>query len=202
MVPSTCSGAGSQGRGILPTASTSQPPRVSTWFVGQPGSTYAFRLRALDANSQPEPWPAGEAFETSATLPATCLPDGFEPDDDPTQAKTLPLGSSAQGNLCEAGNSDWFRVEIENESSYFVIASSQQGGAAVSLTVYTDDGVTILTSGQAPGVGQGTAVRFQAAAGSYYIKVEPLTPNLMGTDAVYSIKVSEAKEIFLPLLVR
>jgi hypothetical protein len=175
----------------------------STWFVGQPGSTYAFRLRALDANGQPEPWPAGEAFETSATLPTTCTPDGFEPDDDLTQAKVLPLGASAQGNLCEAGNPDWFRVEIENGSNYFINALSQQGGAAVSITVYTDDGVTILTSGQAAGVGQGTAVRFQAAApGSYYIKVEPLTPTLMGTDAVYSVSVSEAKEIFLPLLVR
>ena len=113
--------------------------------MGQAGSSYAFRLRALDANSQPEPWPAGDAFETSATLPATCLPDGFEPDDDPTQARALALGGSAQGNLCGAGDPDWFRVEIENESNYFVVASSQSGGAAVSITVYAEDGVTILS---------------------------------------------------------
>jgi len=175
----------------------------STWFVGQAGRSYAFRLRALDANSQPEHWPAGEAFETSATLPATCTPDGFEPDDVLTQARTLSLGGSAQGNLCEAGNPDWFRVEIENVGAYFVNAPSQSGGAAVSITVFTADGATILTSGQAAGVGQGTAVRFRAAAaGSYYIKVDPLTPNLMGTDAVYSVSVSEANEILLPMLRR
>ncbi len=69
----------------------------STWFDGQAGSSYAFRLRALDANSQTEPWPAGDAFETSATLPATCIPDSFEPDDVITQTRTLPLRFKGSG---------------------------------------------------------------------------------------------------------
>jgi murein DD-endopeptidase MepM/ murein hydrolase activator NlpD len=174
----------------------------STWFVGQAGSSYAFRLRALDTNHQPEPWPTGEAFETSATLPATCTPDAFEPDDGPAQARALALGVSAQGNLCGAGNPDWFRVDIEKGGDYFVSAPSQSGGAAVSLTVYLDDGATVLSSAQAAGVGQSAILRFQAAvAGSYYIKVEPLTPNLMGTQAVYRLTVSETKQTFLPMLV-
>jgi hypothetical protein len=36
----------------------------------------------------------------------------------------------------------------------------------VSITVYTDDGETILASGQAAGVGQTATVRFHAAAGA------------------------------------
>ena len=134
----------------------------STWFAGQAGGSYAFRLRALDANSQPEPWPADDAFETSATLPATCTPDSFEPDDVITQTRTLPLDVWAQGNLCGTGNPDWFQVEIEDAGDYFVTAPSQYGGAAVSITVYPEDGETILASGQAAGVGQGAIVRFQA----------------------------------------
>jgi murein DD-endopeptidase MepM/ murein hydrolase activator NlpD len=173
----------------------------STWFVGQPGNSYAFRLRALDVNNQPEPWPAGEAFETSVTLPAACTPDGFEPDDNPAQARTLPLGVSAQGNLCGAGDPDWFKVEIENPGDYFTVAPSEGGGAAVRITVVAGDGETVLTSGQAPDVGQGTILRFQAAAaGSYYLKVEPLTAFLMGTGAVYSLRVSETRLTFLPFL--
>jgi hypothetical protein len=175
----------------------------STWFVGQAGITYAFRLRALDANGQPEPWPAGDGFATSVTLPATCTPDGFEPDDDFSQARTLPAGVWAPGNLCGAGDPDWFRVDVENADDYFVTASSQSGGAAVSITVYAGDGGTVLASGQAAGVAQRAFVHFQAAvAGSYYIKIEPLLPSLMGTDAVYGVRVSKAREIFLPLLGR
>jgi hypothetical protein len=175
----------------------------STWFVGQAGGSYAFRLRALDANSQPEPWPAGDAFETSATLPTTCIPDDFEPDDDLTQARTLPLGIWAQGNLCDADDPDWFRVKIVKASDYSVIAPSIYGGAAVRITVYVEDGETVLANGQAAGVGQVAIVRFQTAvAGSFYIKIEPLTTYLLGTDAVYGVSVVEAQEVFLPLVAR
>jgi hypothetical protein len=175
----------------------------STWFGGQAGGSYAFRLRALDTNSQPEPWPAADAFETSATLPATCVPDGFEPDDDLTQARTLPLGILAQGNLCDADDPDWFRVEIAKASNYTVTAPSIYGGAAVRITVYAEDGAAILANGQAAGVGQAANVSFQAAAaGSYYIKIEPLTTYLMGTDAEYGVLVVEVQQVFLPLVMR
>jgi len=175
----------------------------STWFAGEAGGSFAFRLRARDSNNQPEPWPAGDAFETSATLPTTCLPDGFEPDDNITQAKALLLGTKAQRNLCEAGDSDWFRVEIGKASDYSVSATSISGGAAVRITVYAEDGVSILAKGQAAGVGQAAIARFKAAAaGSYYFKIEPLTTYLMGTEAIYEVSVMEVREIFLPLVPR
>ena len=182
---------------------TIQGDERTTWFGGQVGGTYAFRLRARDANSQPESWPAGDAFETSAMLPTTCIPDDFEPDDDPTQARTLPLGIWAQGNLCDALDPDWFRVEIVKASNYFVFVDSINGGAAVRITVYAEDGETILANGQADGVGQAAIVGFRAAiAGSYYIKIEPLTTFLLGTDAVYDVSVVEIQEIFLPMVAR
>ncbi len=53
------------------------------------------------------------------------------------------------------GDPDWFLVEANNASKYFVIASSLSGGAAVSITVYAGDGATVLARSQSPGVGQG-----------------------------------------------
>jgi hypothetical protein len=168
----------------------------STWFGGLAEGFYAFRMRALDENGQVEAWPADDASETSAILPATCLPDDFEPDDVITQTRTLKLNIWDQGNLCGTGNPDWFQVVISDTLDYFVSADSLEGGAAVSITVYPEDGQTILASGQAPGLGQSAFVRFQASAGIYYLKLEPLTPDLMGTNAVYRMRVSEVKEIF------
>ncbi len=175
----------------------------STWFVGQPGGSYDFRLHALDIYNQPEPWPDGDAAETSITLPGVCTPDASEPDDDSTQASDLVLGERAQRNLCGIGNPDWFRIEISEPQDYIAGALSQDGGAAVSITVYAEDGETVLASSAAAGVGKDAAVLFQPATeGSYYIKVEPLVANLMGTGAVYQLVVSEINESFLPLVAR
>lgn len=175
----------------------------STWFSGQPGGAYAFRLRALDANGQPEPWPAGDAVETSVTLPATCIPDTFEPDDDITQARLLALGEGATRNLCGISNLDWFKVVMENEKDYQIRASSQNGGAAVWVTIYSSDGATVLASGEAGGLGQTVDVIFRAgAAGNYYVKVEPLTANLFGSEAVYGVVASEIKRVYLPQVMR
>ena len=175
----------------------------STWYLGQAGGSYAFRLRALDANGQPEPWPGGGAFETSATLPASCNPDSSEPYDNLNQASMLPLDTWVERNLCQANDPDWFRIEIGKESDYAVTTRSLYGGAAVRITVYAEDGSTVLANGQAAGVGQAASVVFQAAgAGTYFIKIEPLTANLFGTDALYDVSVYEIQEVFLPLVAR
>jgi len=175
----------------------------SAWFAGQPGGSYSFRLHALDINGQPEPWPAGDIAETTATLPATCTPDAFEPDDNPAQASGLAVGELAQRNLCGPGNPDWFRFEIEEAGLYSVNAHSENGGAAVRIIIYTEDGATILASSEANGLGQDARLLFQStAAGSYYINVEPLAMGLFGTDAEYRVVVAEAGKTFLPLIAR
>ena len=149
-------------------------------------------------NGQPEPWPANDAAETTTAMPATCSPDAFESDDSPAQARPMTLGAWAQSNLCGPGNPDWFRVDLPNTSEYLIIAPSFSGGAAVKLTVHPGDGGATLASGQAGEMGQTARIRYKpAAAGSYTIKVEPLIPDLVGTDAVYRIMVVEAKKIVL-----
>lgn len=173
----------------------------STWFVGQPGGTYGFRLRAFDTNGQPEPWPDFDAAETSITLPG--CNQIFEPDNGPAQARALALGEWATGNLCDVGDSDWFQLSFDQAGDYIVGATSVAGGAAVRLTAYAADGQTILANGEAAGVAQGAALVFHAAAsGIYYIKVEPLVPNLVGTNALYGIVVAERKPLFFPLVAR
>jgi hypothetical protein len=174
----------------------------SIWFTGQAGGSYAFRLRVLDNNGRAEAWPAADAAETSAILPATCAVDLFEQDDTPGQAKILTLGELAQRNLCGQNDPDWFRVVIDTEGNYRILANSLNGGAAVRITVFENDGTTFVTNGVASGVGQEAIVFFRAAAGTYTIKVEPLLPNLFGTDAVYQVNISDVEMVFLPIVTR
>jgi hypothetical protein len=52
-------------------------------------------------------------------------------------------------------------------------------------------------------LGQVASARFQAAtAGSFYIKIEPLTTYLFGSDAVYEVSVVEVQKAFFPLVAR
>ncbi len=175
----------------------------SAWFVGQPGTTYGFRLRAFDSNGQAEAWPAGDVAETTITLPSTCNTDLSEPDDISTQAKSLAIEEEAQRNLCGAADPDWFLINITNPNYYRVSANSVSGGAAVKITVYKDDGITILASGMAPDISQAANLVFKVdVADNYYVKIEPLVANLTGTNAIYEISVSQVNINFLPLISR
>jgi len=175
----------------------------TAWFVGQPGVTYAFRIRAIDNNNQLEAWPAGEVFETSLSMPTECIPDIFEPDDDISHPVIVLDGQSAQRGLCPAGNPDWLEISISEPGDYQLIARSVSGGAAVKATVYTQDGMTILLSAQASGAGQDLNIihKFDAP-GTIYIKIEPLYSNLFGTEAIYDLSFEKVFVSYLPVISR
>ncbi len=173
----------------------------SGWFAGQPGGTYYFRLRALDSNGQAEAWPA--AAETSALLPAVCQPDEFEEDDDAAHSRVTAPGEWAEGNLCGVNDPDWYQISLDGGVDYLAGTVSRNGGAAVRVTILAADGATVLAGGQAADVGFGTALRFRPpSSGIYYVRVEPLTAGLIGTQAVYGVVVAQAKTLYFPLLGR
>ncbi|GAB4474803.1 MAG: hypothetical protein Kow0088_11050 [Anaerolineales bacterium] len=175
----------------------------SVWFAGEPGGSYAFRLRARDLNHQAEDWPANNAAETVAVLPQSCQPDPYEADDTPDQARPLRLNETATGNLCPEGNADYYRLEIDQAGRYLLSAFSQNGGAAVRLGLFAADTVTQLSAADAPAIGTHAFLRFQSnAATQYYLKVEPLVPTLMGTEANYTLILRNVQEAFLPLINR
>lgn len=177
--------------------------RRSTWFAGSGGTEYAFRLRAIDINGQAEAWPAEDAAETRILFPETCAADSFEPDDTPSQAAALNLGEITQRNLCPAGNADWFQVELEEGLYYHFSAVSVDGGAAVKLTLFDEEGVSKLSSAEAPEVGYNLHHLYQAQQSSLItLKFEPLVNALYGTQAVYTVQVNEVIPVFLPMIAR
>lgn len=175
----------------------------SVWFVGQPGASYAFRLRAIDINDQVEDWPVADVAEKFATLPSSCQPDENEPDDTPIQARSLEAGKWLSANLCGAGNSDWYRIEILQAGNYLIPAFSHNGGAAVKMRLFVEDAASEVAATQAAAAGENAYLRFDSpGSGTYYLQVEPLLPNLMGTDAVYRLNLWEVQDTFLPLISR
>lgn len=175
----------------------------SSWFAGQPGGNYAFRLRALDVNGQLEPWPVDNSAETNVIFPSVCVADPYEEDDSVSQAKLLNPGVFEQRNLCAVGDSDWFDVQIAEAGDYIIQASSINGGAAVKIMLYGEDGVKLFANGESQGIGQHAIILLHIDnAGIYKIKIEPLVENLMGSEALYQILVDDVTFTFLPLVER
>lgn len=173
----------------------------SYWFVGQPGTTYGFRMRVIDRGGNAEDFPSGA--EAVTHLAASCSGDGFENGDDASAgAATQSWGQSGESrNLCASNDPDWYAVSAPAGLNMIIIRSLS-GGAAVKVSLFAQSNLsTALAMAQSRGLGQGVVINWKAAsAGNYRIKVEPLNEKLYGTDMRYTLAAVTAKIIYLPMI--
>jgi hypothetical protein len=175
----------------------------TAWFVGAPGGSYGFRMRAIDNNGQTEAWPAGDAAEITVTTPATCEEDGAEQDDNPATAVFISLGVEHQRNICGLGDADWFKFWTGGHDRYMFFARSIGGGAAVRVSVYASDGTTLLGSATATAVNSNTSLGVIVPKNqTIYVKAEPAFTNLTGTAVLYGMKVSPSYGFFMPIILK
>jgi hypothetical protein len=173
------------------------------WFVGAPGGSHGFRMRAIDNNGQAEAWPAGDAAEVTVTTPATCVEDAAEQDDSAATAVFISLGVEHQRNICGLGDADWFKFWTGEHERYFFFARTINGGAAVRVSVYAADGSTLLGSATAPAVNSSTSLGVMVPKNEIiYVKAEPAFANLTGTDVLYGMRVSPGYGYSLPIILK
>ncbi len=173
------------------------------WFVGVPGGSYGFRMRAIDANGQAEAWPAGDVAEVTVTTPATCVEDAAEQDDSAATAVFISLGVEHQRDICGLGDADWFKFWTGDHDRYFIFARTINGGAAVRVSVYAADGSTLLGSATAPAVNSSTSLGVMVPKNEIiYVKAEPAFANLTGTDVLYGMRVSPGYGYSLPIILK
>ena len=175
----------------------------AAWFVGVPGGSYSFRMRAIDNNGQPEAWPAGDAAEISLNTPATCVEDSAEQDDSTATAVFIDIGTEPHRNICGLGDADWFKFSSGDQERYFLVARTISGGAAVKLSVYAADGITLLGGATAPAVNTNTSLGVMVPRNqTVYIKAEPAFANLTGTAVLFGMKVVPGYGLSLPIILR
>jgi hypothetical protein len=175
----------------------------SYWFVGQPNATYAFRMRAVDAAGNVEAFPT--TAEAVTRLVGTCSGDGYEEDDEATSAGSLALEGLAQmHNLCGGNDPDWVVFTVPVEDDLMVMVNSISGGAAFSISLYAQgDSINPIATAQSGGVGQSALLRWTApSAGVYLVEIEPLRPDVYGTDAKYSLWIGDPLEVYLPVIAK
>ncbi len=171
----------------------------SAWFLGQDGR-YEFRLRAVDANSNQEPWP--QAAEAATTVVSACVNDANEPGNNQV-AGAEALSWSKPITLIQCRNDiDWASFKADAGQKQLLIFNSLSGGAAVKLNMYGPDGKLIHTA-SAPQIGEDLRFFFTApVSGTYTLEMSPLNDAVYGSDAKYQVYAGQGFMLRLPLVAR
>lgn len=194
------------GAGWLPLASPAGG-ETAQWVVGEPGSAYGFRLRALDAAGNIETYPAGA--ETSTTIPFAdqlCgAPDSFEDDNAPIAATLALTGSLTTHNFCNPqaadwqGDEDWLTFSAVSGVEYFLLAAPLDQSAAAQISLFAADGTTLLAEASAADFGIAAALRWRAGeSGMVFVRLRHNDSRVIG--AGYTFRVQLSRPVFLPVV--
>jgi hypothetical protein len=125
--------------------------------------------------------------------------DGFEPDNNPEQARLVSLDNlSASGTLHQSGEADWFRFQIsaqEVQPSYLFAVDVPDADLLVRMELFAGDGATLLATGFG-----NVLLNTPAEGGTFYLRMSNSSAyadcnsnyTLTATPIVFS------QQIFLP----
>ncbi len=165
------------------------------------GQSAAFRLRAVDAVGNVEPWDAG----VSTQIEAACAPDEYEDGDDASAGATSLLTDQPQAHsLCGMADTDWVLLkDVPGGENILILANSVSGGAAVRLELYAADELPLGVISTSPRLAQGAALLWiPPQTGDYLLKVQPLDPALAGSAVIYRLTFGPASWLALPIVGR
>ena len=180
-----------------------------TWFIGDPGVSYKFRLRGVDRAMNSEEFSSANEINTSIPLIAELCsqPDIWEDDNQPAKANPIDTSGLAQiHNLCKSGepdflnDHDWMMFFEEEGNTYLVESTPIGGGAATKLELFSEDGTTLLASSYPVDYESITSLlRTADRSGMVFILVTPIDSRIAGNTASYKIQVRNPL-LFLPLV--
>lgn len=178
------------------------------WIVAEIGSEYAFRSSATDRAGNVEPLPA--VADTSTMIPETVcsIPDGYEADDDYTQAAPLTPGRMQTHNFCRTsgdsplGDADWLALDTIPGTHYSVRFFPRGEAAAGRLELFFDPAQPAVMEASSADFGGYTHLDFTAPASRVYIRVSHTDPAVAGNGVVYQIGVIAGYQSLLPVINR
>jgi murein DD-endopeptidase MepM/ murein hydrolase activator NlpD len=135
----------------------------------------------------------------SLQAPLLCPAESQEPDDHYMLAETLAVPGTASRLIDIADDEDWFTFDATAGQRYVLSTTSLANGVKPVIRLYDTDGVTLLASAE----GWTSTLRWQAPAdGKYFIQVSPAGDSIYGCEATYTLSLSKAMQVYLPLVLR
>jgi murein DD-endopeptidase MepM/ murein hydrolase activator NlpD len=188
---------------------------TETWFVGQAGASYSFRMRGVDVSGNLESYP--DAAEATTAIPAAATlcaaPDAWDSGRDDNSASRAPAilvdGTARTHNFCNplssgwAGDEDWVRFSVEKGRPYITRFEPLAGSAAAILELYGADGATLLAQSSSAGFGASATLQWTATlTGRVYLRARHLASGVLGDTVTYTLSVNNQVETYLPLVKR
>ncbi len=171
------------------------------WFWGEPGHSYAFRMRGIDKQGNAESYPS--TAETTTQIPAICTPDSYEDaDDDPGSAAPILPGETQTHNSCSTNDADWVILNAEAGKTYLVTARPSSSHVAGKLSIYgPGNSIDLVAENAAVGPDTISGVVFTATVdGDYYLLLQPFDDRLNGTQTELLLNVVDAEQQFFPIV--
>jgi hypothetical protein len=187
----------------------------STWYIGQPGTDYGFRLRGVDDAGNQEAFTPSEEVLTVIPPPQILCssPDQWDAeshDNSPDQAVMINLDDSSRvHNFCNPLTSDrlddedWVSFSVQEGVQYLMQSVPLAGMTASILELYGSDGTTLLASAQPDKFGESSQIIWAAEQNDQmFLRVRHLNWKVSGNDVLYRLSVRKFQEIYLPFLNR
>ncbi|UCD43383.1 MAG: peptidoglycan DD-metalloendopeptidase family protein [Chloroflexota bacterium] len=195
---------------INPNPTNSETER---WFIGQPGSQYSFRIRAVDQAGNQEPFPSNT--DTSTEIPAASTicsnPDQWDSssnDNSPATATLIDLTESGQiHNFCNPStgdrlyDEDWVKFDAVSGDKYLIESNPLSEVTGTILELYAADGTTLISSSQSKDYDEKVRIIWTSDRnGLIYLRTRHLDGAIAGNIVSYKLKVNKFLPIFLPFI--
>jgi len=151
---------------------------------------------------------AVEMNSTSICGKTSGMPDTYEIDDSPSQAKTITVNGSAQThNFYVAGDNDWVKFWGTNGRSYVIETFNLGGFCDTYMYLYGTNATTLMAYNDDYGGGQASRISWTAPAdGYYYIRVRHYSSSAHGLITNYDLRVNGTippdTMMFFPIIMR
>ena len=177
-----------------------KPTDRSVWFIGEPGKSYGFRMRVVDAIGTKEEYTA-EAEAVVNLKACTAGVDGFEVDNIGMTAKNIQAGADRQNRtFCAQNDEDWVKFTLQPGELFFINALPLSPSAAVVLTIFDEAGNPLAEQFPTQ-LGQPSALRWMAPdSQTYYLKMRNFNPLIAGDGVKYQVWIDQGIQVFVPMM--
>jgi hypothetical protein len=185
---------------------------IQTWFVGQPGINYGFRLRGVDNAGNSETYPtASESRTTIPSPPTLCsMPDVWDAgggDNSALTATQTSIGTFDVHNFCNPltvdrlDDEDWVRFPVKKGEVYIFKVNPEAEMSAASIELFAANGITILASAMSDQFGSPAEIKWNSDRNSQvYLRVRHTDGRVAGNIVAYQLILSRTTETFLPIV--
>ena len=185
---------------------------TSTWFIGEAGNDYTFRVRAVDNAGNLEAYVDGAEFTTSIpNIGTLCAnPDSwdtsaFANDNSPVTATPLTFDWQTH-NFCNPiaadglNDEDWFSLNISLGQQINIVAEPLHPSMAAIIQLYAADGTVLLAEAIPAKFGEISILSWTANyAGTVYVNFKHLDGRVAGDGVTYRVGLARSV-LYFPLV--